>query len=142
MPASGSPAEPVNGWVLYDGDCGFCSRWLQFWQRTLAKHGFHSVPLQEPWVAERLKVPADQLLYDIRLLTRDGELASGADVYLQVTRRIWWARPFFTVFSLPGFNWLIHTAIDGSPETATAFRVPVNWIRLHAIVSHAAKINC
>jgi predicted DCC family thiol-disulfide oxidoreductase YuxK len=109
MPASGSSAEPVNGWVLYDGDCGFCSRWLQLWQRTLAKHGFHSAPLQEPWVAERLKVPADQLLYDIRLLTSDGELASGADVYLQVTRRIWWARPFYAVFSLPGFNWLIHT---------------------------------
>ncbi len=22
------PNEPVKGWVLYDGECGFCSRWL------------------------------------------------------------------------------------------------------------------
>ena len=43
MLASGSSAEPVNGWVLYDGECGFCSRWLQL-PETLAKHGFHRPP--------------------------------------------------------------------------------------------------
>ena len=101
--------EPVKGWVLYDGECGFCSRWLRFWQSTLAKRGFDSVALQEPWVSERLNLPAAELLYDFRLLTSEGQLVSGADVYLQVTRQIWWAWPFYAVFSLPGFNWLIHT---------------------------------
>lgn len=102
------PNRPANGWVLYDGACGFCSRWLRFWQPTLAKRGFDSVALQELWVTEQLQLPANDLLYDIRLLTRDRQLVSGADVYLQVTRRIWWAWPFYAVFSLPGFNWLIH----------------------------------
>jgi predicted DCC family thiol-disulfide oxidoreductase YuxK len=109
MSARGSSHEPAKGWVLYDGDCGFCSRWLQFWEPTLAKHGFERVALQEPWVMKKLQLPADQLLHDIRLLTREGKLVSGADVYLQVTRRIWWAWSFYAVFSLPGFNWLIHT---------------------------------
>ena len=108
MPNPGSSSEPAKGWVLYDGECGFCSRWLLFWQPTLAKHGFDSAALQEPWVTKKLHLPADELLYDIRLLSRDGSLASGADVYLQVTRRIWWAWPFYAIFSLPGFNWLIH----------------------------------
>jgi predicted DCC family thiol-disulfide oxidoreductase YuxK len=108
MSETGSSGEPARGWVLYDGECGVCSRWLRFWQPTLARHGFDSVALQEPWVAKKLQVPASELLYDIRLLTRGGEVAAGADVYLQVTRRIWWAWPFYAIFSLPGFNWLIH----------------------------------
>jgi predicted DCC family thiol-disulfide oxidoreductase YuxK len=109
MSTSGSSSEPTKGWVLYDGECGFCSRWLAFWQPVLAKHGFDSVALQEPWVTKRLQVPTDELLYDIRLLTRQGELVSGANVYLQVTKRVWWASPLYAAFSLPGFNWLIHT---------------------------------
>jgi|SRR5712664_873456 len=89
-----------EGWVLYDGECGFCSRWVRFWESTLAR--------QKLIIAQRLRMPLDELLSDIRLLTREGELVSGADVYLQVTKRIWWAWPFYAIFSLPGFNRLIH----------------------------------
>src|SRR5712671_123533 len=41
--------QPAKGWVLYDGECGFCSRWLRFWQPTLAKRGFDSVALARAW---------------------------------------------------------------------------------------------
>ena len=98
----------VRGVVLYDGQCGFCSRWVKFWAGTLGRHGFEIASLDEPWVAEKLTMPHEELLTDIRLLTADGELISGADVYLHVTRRIWWAWPFYAIFSLPGFNRLIH----------------------------------
>ncbi len=108
MPEASRAADPVRGWVLYDGSCGFCSRWVQFWGPTLARSGFAIASLQESSRAGQLEVSPDELLSDIRLLTRDGELISGADVYLQVTRRIWWAWPFYAVFSLPGFNFLIH----------------------------------
>ena len=97
-----------KGWVLYDGQCGFCSRWLQFWRPRLVEHGFAVAALQEPWVTNRLQLPAEQLLYDIRLLTPEGELFCGAEVYLYVARRIWWAWPFYAVFNLPGFHRLIH----------------------------------
>jgi predicted DCC family thiol-disulfide oxidoreductase YuxK len=97
-----------EGWVLYDGDCGFCSRWVQFWRLTLERRGITISALQEPWVSERLRRPVSELLSDILLLWRSGEVISGADVYLQITRRIWWAWPFYAVFSLPGFNRLIH----------------------------------
>jgi len=102
-------ADPARGWVLYDASCGFCSRWVQFWGPTLARSGFAIAALQEPWVVERLKLPPHEVLADIRLLPRDGNSISGADVYLQVTRRIWWAWPFYAVFSLPGFKFLIYT---------------------------------
>jgi predicted DCC family thiol-disulfide oxidoreductase YuxK len=99
----------VRGRVLYDGHCGFCSRWVLFWKTTLERHGFAIAALEEPWVGDKLSMPYEKLVQDIRLLLADGTLVSGADVYLQVTRRIWWAWPFYALFSLPGFNWMIHT---------------------------------
>lgn len=98
----------VLGVVLYDGHCGFCSSWVKYWAGTLARSGFEITSLDEPWVAENLRMPHDELVTDIRLLTTGGQLISGAEVYLYVTRRIWWAWPFYAVFSLPGFNRLIH----------------------------------
>jgi predicted DCC family thiol-disulfide oxidoreductase YuxK len=98
----------VLGTVLYDGQCGFCSRWAQYWARTLGRHGFEIASLDEPWVGDSIAMPREELLTDIRLLTPGGELISGADVYLYVARRIWWAWPFYAIFSQPGFNRLIH----------------------------------
>jgi hypothetical protein len=49
----------------------------------------------------------DEILRDIRLLTVAGVTSAGADVYLYIARRVWWAWPFGVLFSLPGFNPLI-----------------------------------
>jgi len=118
----------VQGVILYDGQCGFCSRWVQYWAGTLGRHGFETASLDEPWVAKKIEMQPEELLTDIRLLATDGELISGADVYLYVTRRIWWAGPFYAVFSLPGFNRLIH--------------VGYKWFaRNRYCVSHACKLR-
>ena len=108
MQDEGKRTKDWEAWVLYDGDCGFCSRWVGFWRPTLERRGITIATLREPWVVERLELPISNLLADIVLLSRSGNLVSGADVYLQVTRRIWWAWPFYAVFRLPGFNRLIH----------------------------------
>jgi|SRR5215471_8059516 len=101
--------EPIRGWVLYDGHCGFCSRWVKFWEPTLREHSFAIAALEEPWVGEKLTIPYEELVRDIRLWMADGQLISGADIYLFVARRIWWAWPFYALFSLPILNWIIHT---------------------------------
>src|SRR6185503_118072 len=93
-------------WVLYDADCGFCAWWVQFWAATLARHGFGIAPLQSDLAREATRLPEEELVRDIRLLFRDGSLFAGGDVYLQVMRRIWWARPLAWVFGLPGLRWL------------------------------------
>jgi predicted DCC family thiol-disulfide oxidoreductase YuxK len=114
--------------VLYDGQCGFCSRWVSYWAETLAKHGFEIGSLDEAWVADKIKMSHEELLTDIRVLTADGQLISGADVYLHVTRQIWWAWPFYAIFSLPGFNRLIH--------------VGYRWFaRNRHHISHACKLD-
>lgn len=105
VPTSANP--PRGGWILYDGACGFCSRWVRLWPRVVEARGFAIKDLQSAAADGSLKVPTENLLDDIRVLTRSGELVSGADAYLYVARRIWWAWPFYAVFSLPGFNWLL-----------------------------------
>ncbi|HZR58022.1 MAG TPA: DUF393 domain-containing protein [Terriglobales bacterium] len=107
MPPAVHSKIAEKGWILYDGQCGFCTRWAKLWTPTLNRAGFAVAALQESWVSERLQLPVEDLLSDIRLLTPTGELISGANVYLQAARRIWWAWLFYAVFSLPGFNSLI-----------------------------------
>ena len=96
-----------SGWVLYDGECSFCTRVVKFWEPVLRSRGFQLDALQSEWVTKAIPMPLDELLHDIRLLTPEGKLVSGADVYLYAARRIWWLWPFFVVFSLPGFHALL-----------------------------------
>lgn len=98
---------PRAGWILYDGECSFCTGWVHLWERVVAKRGFALQDLQSAWTEGRLTMTKEKLLDDIRVLARDGELINGADAYLYVTRRIWWAWPFYAIFSLPGFHWLL-----------------------------------
>jgi predicted DCC family thiol-disulfide oxidoreductase YuxK len=94
----------IKGWVLYDGGCGFCSRWVPFWESTLKKQGFHIAPLQADWVAEKFNLSQDELTSDFRLLLADGEKVDGAEVYRYLMRRIWWATPLYFLSILPIFR--------------------------------------
>ncbi len=95
------------GWVLFDGECAFCVSWLKLWSPTLRRRGFEVDVLQADWVPEALGMTQEETLRDIRLLTPQGKSYAGADVYLQLARRIWWTWPLGFLFSLPGFNLLI-----------------------------------
>jgi len=97
----------AKGWVLYDGDCAFCSRWANFWSPVLRRRGFEIEALQADWTPAALGMERDEAVRDVRLLTTSGATFAGADVYLYVARRIWWAWPFGVLFGFPGFNLLI-----------------------------------
>src|SRR5205823_6723787 len=96
--------SPRIGWVLYDGPCGFCSRWVPRWAGVIGRRGFAIDTLQAEWVNERLKLSPDELVSDIRLILRDGETRKGAEVYRYVMKRIWWARPLYFLTTLPGLR--------------------------------------
>lgn len=91
----------MKGWVLYDGNCGFCSRWVPFWENTLVRRGFRIAPLQEEWVAEKFALSQDELTAELRLLLASGETRAGAEVYRYLMRRIWWATPLYLLSQLP-----------------------------------------
>jgi uncharacterized protein len=103
-------ASEPRGWVLYDGACGVCSRWVPFWAPTLARLGLEIAPLQTGWVAERLRLPSDMLVTDLRLLLSDGAQLAGADVYRYVMRRLWWTYPFYLLATTPGLRRLFDAA--------------------------------
>ena len=98
------------GWVLYDGSCGFCSRWVPFWEGTLRARGFRIATLQSAWVVERLALPGAERLTDLRLLLDDGRQIRGADVYRYVMRRIGWAYPLYVLSVTP----LLRAMFDGA----------------------------
>ena len=91
----------VQAWVLFDGACGFCSRWVPFWGRLLAAHGVGIARLQERWVADRLSVPTELLLRDLLVIQSTGTIHRGAGAYRFVFRRIPWAWPFHLVAQIP-----------------------------------------
>jgi predicted DCC family thiol-disulfide oxidoreductase YuxK len=91
-----------SGWVLYDGACGFCSRWIPFWAPVLRRRGLEIAPLQSSWVAQRLPLTEEELLEDIRILLADGTVLEGADAYREMIRRIWWAFPLYVLSVMPG----------------------------------------
>lgn len=101
--------ESREGWVLFDGGCGVCSRWVPYWEPTLQRLGLAIAPLQSPWVRQRTGLAPEALLDDIRLLRPDGRLISGADVYRYVMRRLWWTYPLYLLSEVPGlrdlFDW-------------------------------------
>ena len=111
MNAPAPLGTPKNeGWVLYDGACGVCTRGIKRWERTLTRSGFACAPLQAPWVQERLGLSPANLLDDVRLLTSKGQILAGVDVYLFLARRIWWALPLAWLARLPGCHFLLGRA--------------------------------
>lgn len=102
---SESREKPVAGWILYDGSCGICRRWVPFWEKTLRERGFAVAALQEEWVKNRLRMGADsEVLQDIRLLFPDGRYLAGAEVYRYAMSRIWWAYPLYALSVVPIFS--------------------------------------
>ena len=100
-----------DGWVLYDGACGFCSKWIPFWQPSLEKRGLRVTPLQAAWVKERVPLLSEaELLEDIRVLLDDGAVLQGPHAYREMMRRMWFAFPLWVLSVLPGFRWLFDEA--------------------------------
>lgn len=98
------------GWVLFDGDCQFCRRWARRIEPHLVPRGFLFLPLQLPWVRAHFRLPEDELLGEIRVLTRDGEAFGGADAILSLARYIWWTRPLVPLTRIPGVRPVLRAA--------------------------------
>jgi len=103
-----SKAPPIDnqGWLLFDGRCGFCSWWVSKLERLLARAGFTPVPLQAPWVSGTITIPPEDLINDIRILLKNGLLISGFEAYLCCMQRIRGLRVLGILLGLPGIRLL------------------------------------
>jgi len=99
--------ENNKGWVLYDGDCPLCTRAVRRFGPLLRTRGFEPEPLRTPWIGTQLGLSPEKLLTEMRLLLPDGRLYGGADAFLQIARRYWWAWPLYLFGRLPGVKPLL-----------------------------------
>lgn len=95
------PEKNFKGWILYDGMCGFCKKFIFFWRSTLLKKGFDIAALQEDWVVKQLNMSADEAEKDFRLLLKEQIIYSGAEAYRYILGKIWWAWPLYILSVLP-----------------------------------------
>ena len=118
------------GWILYDDSCGFCRRWIPFWEKTLQKRGFEIAPLQADWVKEKLQLNDNDLLQDLRLLLASGEQIQGADTYRFAMKQIWWAYPIYLFSVLPlgrkFFDWVYRKFATHRHQISRVCKLPVN----------------
>ena len=119
--------QQPRGWVLYDDACGFCRRWVPFWEGVLRRRGFNIAPLQADWVRGKLQLSEEDLVRDLRLLLSDDSQVCGADVYRYATRRIWWAWPVYLFSITPGlrrvFDWGYRTFATNRYRVSSACRL-------------------
>jgi uncharacterized protein YqjF (DUF2071 family)/predicted DCC family thiol-disulfide oxidoreductase YuxK len=98
---SAFPQRDAQGYLLFDGGCGFCSWWISRMSMKLKRIGIASAPLQSSWVEMTLSIPSERIAEDIRLILADGTILSGASVYIYLLKRMRWARPLGLLLGLP-----------------------------------------
>jgi predicted DCC family thiol-disulfide oxidoreductase YuxK len=104
--------QRLSGWILYDANCSICMAWAKRIQPGVEPAGFRLEPLQSDWVRERLKLPEQELLREMRILTSGGEVFGGADAALYLAsaldsrHRAWWAWMLIVVGKIPFGKWL------------------------------------
>ena len=100
----------ARGWILYDGACNICKSFVGRWGAALGHRGFACVPLQTDWVRERLNLPEDELMLEMRVLESSGKVVGGAAAVLLLAGRFWWALPLVWLAKLPGIFRLLDAA--------------------------------
>ena len=68
-----------NGWVCLDAEW-LCVSLAGRFRRLLNRHGFGLVPLQTPWVRDRLAHTGEELLSEMRLIPAQGRVRGGAEI--------------------------------------------------------------
>jgi predicted DCC family thiol-disulfide oxidoreductase YuxK len=99
-----------RGLVLYDGACEICGGTVRLFAPALHRRGFECVPLQTPWVRERLKLSETELMLEMRVLESSGKIVGGAAAVLLLARSFWWGLPLVWLAKLPGVFGLLDAA--------------------------------
>lgn len=111
-------------WVLFDGECSWCTALVKRFGPTLRKRGFELAPLQTPWVCLHFALSPEELLAEMKVLTSHGSALGGGDRLVYLAREIWWAWPVVVAASLP----------HGLPIVRRVYR----WIAAHRTCANGA----
>ncbi|MEW6157570.1 MAG: lipase maturation factor family protein [Verrucomicrobiota bacterium] len=96
------PEKPL---LVYDGDCGFCKRWVARWQQWIGDK-LECQPAQDPALKERFpEIPEEEYRRSVQLIETDGHVFSGAEAVFRSLALnpglrwfLWWYE------NMPGFR--------------------------------------
>src|ERR1051325_5756610 len=77
-------AVPVRQ-ILYDVQCGFCTRTARRFRDRLERRGWTFTPIQTPWVRAHLGFSSDQTPAEMALITGDGRTLHGLEAVLELS---------------------------------------------------------
>ncbi len=86
-----------------------CCRWAGRFAAWLKRNGFLLVPLQSAAIRAILNLPEKKLLEEMRVVSRDGAVFSGADAFVYLAKAIPCGKVFYWIASLPGMAPLLRT---------------------------------
>ena len=69
-------AEPVKPLLIFDGKCGFCRIWIDYWKQ-LTGEAIDYAPSQEV-AGEYPQIPRENFTRSVQLVEPNGEIFSGA----------------------------------------------------------------
>ena len=91
--------------LIYDGDCGFCRRWIERW-RGITGDRIEYAPYQE--VASRFpNISEQEFKSAVQLVEPDGKTTRAAEAVfraLGVVRSCQW--PLWAYYHIPGVRWV------------------------------------
>lgn len=95
----------VKPMMVYDGECGFCKKWITRW-KFLTRDQVYYRPYQE--IALQFpSIPISEFETAVKLITQEGEVFSGAEaVYRALAYVSFWKWLWFLYRKLPLFRWI------------------------------------
>lgn len=101
-------APPDRPLLIFDGDCGFCRRSVD-WLRRRVPGSFEAVPYQtSSRVGSRPQLSREACREEVKLLLEDGRVLGGAGVFFHLLGRRPLLRPLCWLYRLP----LLHGAAE------------------------------
>ena len=128
------PIKPV---MIYDGDCGFCRRWINRWQYATGER-IEYLPAHE--AKERYpSISSDDLVRSVHLVEPLGEVSTGAHAVFRTlalgSRKRW---PLWVYRHVPGIRFSCETTYSfvANHRRAFSFLTGLLWGRDHGPPSH------
>jgi predicted DCC family thiol-disulfide oxidoreductase YuxK len=106
----------ARGWLFFDAECGFCTRFARWLAPILNRRGLAVAPMQDPRVSALLGVTRGELLRELRFVLSDGSQHGGADALLALAREIWWAQPLVWISRIPRMTNLLRAGYHWTAE--------------------------
>jgi predicted DCC family thiol-disulfide oxidoreductase YuxK len=93
--------------VLYDGDCGFCSRTAEVLRRLDGDRRLDLIPVQRAQLVVPDAPPETRLLETIHVRDAGGAWTTGGAAWVRIAGAVPWLSPLSLVAGLPLFDRLV-----------------------------------